>query len=60
MKEAELKNLSVKELVALADKTLNQLLAASVDPVKKQIVDRRHADIKIIYRAIRNKIEPVK
>jgi hypothetical protein len=55
MTETELKELTVKELLALADKALNQLVAASVDPIHKNMVDQRHADLKLIYRAIANK-----
>lgn len=55
MTKAELKELSIKELLLLADKVLNLYVAASVDPKHKLLAKQRQVDLEELYKIISEK-----
>jgi predicted RNase H-like HicB family nuclease len=55
MTEAELKGLSIKELLALADKAIELYIAAASHPNGKRLAEQRQADLYIIDKVIKEK-----
>lgn len=55
MTEAELKELSIKELLDLADKVIELYIAASINPKHNLLAKQRQADLYIIDKVITQK-----